>query len=112
VGAGAVDASIVSALDDAGRLGGADLRRVSFLLKLLRATSDDRSLRVQEVRLAGLRLSNASALIRLGRARPLRRRALRLLAEDPTNLILNYVLGRWYLGMPKVLGGSFEHAER
>jgi 1-acyl-sn-glycerol-3-phosphate acyltransferase len=110
--AAALDALVVSRLDDDSALAPAELRRARYLLTLLRASSDDVSLRAQEVRLRGLRLSSSAAAVKLAGAPGLRRRALALLEEDPTNSVLNYVLGRWYLGVPGVLGGSAAKALR
>ena len=110
-GAAALDSLVVSRLDDSGSLSSRDLRRARYLLRLLRESSDDLALRAQEVRLSGLRLRAMSTPARLAGARGLRRRAERLLSEDPQNSVLNYVLGRWHLGVPSALGGSPATAE-
>jgi 1-acyl-sn-glycerol-3-phosphate acyltransferase len=61
-------------------------------------------------RLAGLRAIEGRALMRLPRIFAVRRGARRVLRRNPENLMANYVMGRWHLSVPALLGGRRERA--
>jgi 1-acyl-sn-glycerol-3-phosphate acyltransferase len=65
---------------------------------------------VQQVRLAGLRATNAPLALRPILAAPVRSGARRVLRAQPDHPMANYLLGRWYLVMPRAFGGGARHA--
>jgi 1-acyl-sn-glycerol-3-phosphate acyltransferase len=82
------------------------LKQLRLLLRLGRI--NDRGgmeLEVQELRARGLRALEARALGRLALALPIRRRAQVLVVRSPQHAMAHYVLGRWHLAMPPLLGG-------
>ncbi|KAA0929698.1 lysophospholipid acyltransferase family protein [Streptomyces apricus] len=66
--------------------------------------------RVLAARLTGLRALKAPAPLRPALLRSVRRGAEEVLAEHPDHLMARYLLGRWYLLMPRVLGGDRRQA--
>jgi len=65
---------------------------------------------VGRTRLTGLKAMEGSAVLRLPRILAVRRGARRALRRDPENLMANYVMGRWHLSVPALLGARRELA--
>lgn len=63
-------------------------------------------------RLIGLRALEGPALLKLPRMLSVRARAQRVLARDPDHLMARYLLGRWHLVAPSLLGGRKSEAVR
>jgi putative drug exporter of the RND superfamily len=101
------EAEIESALehgDDSADV--AALARAAELLRLARMNDpSDVHTEVQGLRLRGLRGLHARALAAFRVALPIGRRARRVLERDPENAMAHYVLGRWHLRMPRLIGG-------
>lgn len=115
------EAEIESALEDGDD--NADvtaLARAAELVRLARADdARDVHTEVQSLRLRGLRAMHTRALCVLRAFRlawPIGRRAQRVLERDPDNAMAHYVLGRWHLQMPRLVGGrrslAVEHLQR
>lgn len=60
---------------------------------------------VAKTRMTGLRALEGSKLLGLPRIAAVRRGAERALDRNPDHLMANYLLGRWHLSMPALLGG-------
>ena len=106
-----IDAQIVSHLDESGRVAGSQVRRLARLARLARGTGPGSvDLDVQQVRLVGLRATNAPLLLRPLLAAPVRTGARRILRAQPDHPMANYLLGRWYLVMPRMFGGGAHRA--
>lgn len=106
-----IDGRIMSHLDESGRVAAPEVRRLRQLARLGRGTGPGSvELNVQRVRLAGLRATNAPLALRPLLAAPVRAGAQRILREQPDHPMANYLLGRWYLVMPRVFGGGARHA--
>jgi len=67
---------------------------------------------VTAARLAGLRALEGGWPLRLPRLLSVRTRAARALRRDPDHLMARYLLGRWHLLAPAVLGGRTAEAVR
>lgn len=110
---GAVDGFVTAALDSEGRLAVADERRLRFVLRLLSSSGvQSVDLEVQRARLRGLAILRRPAPLRALPALSVRRRLERVLRADPANSLANYLLARWHLAMPALLGGDTALAER
>jgi 1-acyl-sn-glycerol-3-phosphate acyltransferase len=106
-----IDAQIGKLLDERGRLAAPQVRRLARLARLGRGTGPGSvELDVQQVRLAGLRATNAPLALRPILAAPVRSGARRVLRAQPDHPMANYLLGRWYLVMPRAFGGGARHA--
>jgi 1-acyl-sn-glycerol-3-phosphate acyltransferase len=106
-----IDAQIGGLLDESGHLGAPHVRRLAQLARFGRGTGPGSvELDVQQVRLAGLRATNAPAALRLFFALPVRSGAKRVLRVQPEHPMANYLLGRWYLVMPRLFGGGARRA--
>jgi len=111
-GARLIDRIIIDHLDQDSRLATRWRMRATELTRLYLAWSPrDVHLLAQQARIAGLRVSGAALPLRLARAARVRRMAERVLAVDPDEFTANYVLGRWHLGAPGLLGGRLDRAE-
>lgn len=89
------------------------LKRADALLDLAAAADPDNPhVRLVRTRLAGLRLLGGPAPLRPLRALALRGRLERAVAELPTEPMAHYLLGRWHLTVPGLLGGSPDLAVR
>jgi 1-acyl-sn-glycerol-3-phosphate acyltransferase len=62
------------------------------------------------VRLVGLRATNAPLALRPILAAPVRTGAQRVLRAQPDHAMANYLLGRWFLLMPRLFGGGAPRA--
>ncbi len=101
-----VSRQIDASLQPDGRCPAPALRRLGEVARLIQDQGgDDLDLAVQRLRLRGLRATSAGPVRRLLLGYPVRRRGLRLLRRDPGHPMANYLVGRWYLSMPRVLGG-------
>ncbi|WP_369045353.1 lysophospholipid acyltransferase family protein [Sinomonas sp. P10A9] len=111
-GAALVDALITDGFDTAGRLAAGRLaagtrRRLTYLTALYRRTAPDHpDLNAQRVRLLGLSALEAPLPLKLGYAMQVRRGAEHVLTSVPTHKDAHYLMGRWHLGSPGLLGGS------
>lgn len=106
-----IDAQISVHMDERGRLAASQVRRLRLLARLGRGTGPGSvDLDVQQVRLTGLRATNAPLALRPLLAAPVRTGARRALRTQPFHPMANYLLGRWYLMMPRVFGGGAKHA--
>jgi len=84
-----------------------DITQLSRAIEISQiCNEDDIETEVVALRVQGLRSMSSSGPMRILRGYSLRRKALEILSHDPINEMANYVLGRWYLGVPKFLGGS------
>lgn len=111
-GADLVDRVVVDNLSEDAVLPRDWAKRTAALAGLyLSAAPTDPHLLAQAARIRGLRAA-AGALVRLAMARSVRRAAETVLQLDPDEYLAHYVLGRWYLGVPRVLGGSSAMAEQ
>lgn len=111
--AAAVDHRVTQSLDEAGRLAPDAVRRFRRVLRLTRHSgSSGVDLRVQQIRLAGLAATNRRGLGRLLTALPLGYRLRSTLRSDPEHAFAHYLLGRWQLVVPGVLGGGPRRACR
>ena len=109
--AGVVDAQIIRHLDARGRLAAPHVRRLLLLARLGRGTGPGSvELDVQHLRLIGLRATNAPLALRPLLAAPVRTGARQVLRAQPNHPMANYLLGRWYLLMPRAFGGGARHA--
>ncbi|MFD9307259.1 1-acyl-sn-glycerol-3-phosphate acyltransferase [Streptomyces sp. NPDC060048] len=81
-------------------------RQAALLLRIARrADPDSVAVRSGAVRLAGLRVMDAPLPLKAFGVFQVRAGAQKVLSEDADNLMAHYVLGRWHLKMPRVLGG-------
>ena len=111
-GAALIDRIIVDNLDENSRLPPAWRKRAAALTDFyLRTAPTDPHLLAQSARTRGLRASAASTPANLLLARGVRRSAEHVLDIDPTEFTAHYVLGRWHLGVPRILGGDLTAAE-
>ncbi|QHC74754.1 1-acyl-sn-glycerol-3-phosphate acyltransferase [Rathayibacter sp. VKM Ac-2805] len=103
---GALDQRITAALDGHRRLSRSDNRRLRLLASLLTAmeTHPDH-ISIQRARLLGLRILRLPLALRPLPAIIVRRTAEAVLEHDPDHRDANYLLGRWHLSMPALLGG-------
>lgn len=106
-----LDVLITSELDASGRIrpeSVAQRQRVTHLIR----TMDPGSLEVlaQQARLDGLQAMNSSKLKRLVLALRVKSKATKILRKSPTQRDANYLMGRWHLSVPKILGGAPEKA--
>jgi 1-acyl-sn-glycerol-3-phosphate acyltransferase len=109
--AGLIDAQIIRHLDAEGRLAAPHVRRLLLLARLGRGTGPGSvELDVQQLRLIGLRATNAPVALRPLLAAPVRTGAHEVLRAQPDHPMANYLLGRWYLLMPRAFGGGARHA--
>jgi RND superfamily putative drug exporter len=104
------EAEIESALEDGDdNADAAALARAAELVRLARADDAcDVHTEIQNLRLLGLRAMHTRAVCALRAFRlawPIGRRAQRVLDRDPDNAMAHYVLGRWHLRMPRLVGG-------
>ncbi|MDF2266811.1 lysophospholipid acyltransferase family protein [Streptomyces coacervatus] len=92
------------------RLPAAQRRKQARILLGLARLSDPGNLDslVTRARLAGLRALEAPAPVRPALLGSVRRPAEQALAEDPNHVMARYVLGRWHLMTPRLLGGRHE----
>ncbi|WP_100448864.1 lysophospholipid acyltransferase family protein [Glycomyces xiaoerkulensis] len=89
------------------------LKRAAALLEVADSTDPDNPhVRLVRNRLAGLRLLGGPAPLRPLRALALRGRLERAATELPTEPMAHYLLGRWHLTAPGLLGGSPDRAAR
>jgi 1-acyl-sn-glycerol-3-phosphate acyltransferase len=97
---------IDATLQPDGRCPQSALDRIDQTSRLIGARkAQDVDLRVQRLRIQGLRATSAGPVRRLVLGYPIRRKGLRLLQPAPQHPMANYLVGRWHLGMPRVLGG-------
>ncbi|MBF4461748.1 MULTISPECIES: lysophospholipid acyltransferase family protein [unclassified Rathayibacter] len=102
-----LDRQITDSLDERGRLGTTDGKRLRLLASLLSAMETrPHHVRVQQARLLGIRLLTLPKAVRPLPARAVRNTVEAVLQHDPHHRDANYLLGRWHLSMPAVLGGS------
>lgn len=93
-----------------------DPRPASLRMEQARALLDlshlshpgDADARVTRARLAGLRALEAPAPLRPALLRGVRRRTEEVLHDHPDHLMGHYLMGRWHLMVPRLLGGRTE----
>ncbi|MEU5535602.1 1-acyl-sn-glycerol-3-phosphate acyltransferase [Streptomyces sp. NPDC020362] len=102
---------IEKVIDDGAVPNSATAKRIRRVIRLACVMDPDNVLaEVQRIRLRGLTALHASFPVKLWTGYPLRSRAKRVLRKEPDNAMAHYVLGRWYLGTPTVLGGNNQSA--
>jgi len=102
---------ITLALDAGGRLARADARRLQLLTRSLSRTEPvAHHVAAQRARLQGLAALGSPVPVRVLRASTVKRGVDQVLRHDPRHRVANYLLGRWHLGMPALLGGSARRA--
>ncbi len=112
-GARAVDGFITAALSPEGRLSRTDEKRLGFVLSLLdNLETEPRDVAAQRARLRGLALLRRPTVLRVLPGLGVRRTLRKVLAVDPGHSVANYLLGRWLLAMPSLLGGDRAAAEQ
>jgi 1-acyl-sn-glycerol-3-phosphate acyltransferase len=104
--AGLIAAHIDARLDPDGQLP-ADVRTRLRRLAVLARNRDPEnpSLALQLLRLRGLRAMAAPSAVRPALALPLGRSARKTVRRDPAASMGHYLLGRWHLTVPRLLGG-------
>jgi 1-acyl-sn-glycerol-3-phosphate acyltransferase len=95
------------------------MRQARQLLELARLTASGNpndpvraDARVLSARLTGLRALDAPAPLRPVLLNSVRKESEAVLRHHPDHLMARYLLGRWHLLMPRVLGGDREEALR
>lgn len=108
-----LDERITDALDSNGRLARTDARRLKLLADLLRPMEPVRHhIATQRARLKGLAALRLPLPMQAVSALGVKRTVEQVLQRDPTHRDANYLLGRWHLAAPSVLGGSPHEAVR
>lgn len=105
-----VDRRIAAKLDGHGRLGRDERRRLALLTRLARRGGRDVDLMIQAARLRGLRALSAPRPLRAVLAAPVGPALRRALRHQPDHPLGNYLLGRWHLTVPRLLGGGSSRA--
>ncbi|MFB9163591.1 lysophospholipid acyltransferase family protein [Arthrobacter psychrochitiniphilus] len=106
-GAALVDELITASLDENANLPQRTRRQIEFLLELyLRTNPVDPDLQTQQARLRGLEATSSRFLRKILHANQMRHQATKVLRQIPEHKDANYLLGRWYLGTPQLLGGN------
>lgn len=106
-----LDDRITEALDNNGLLSREDAHRLKRLAQLL--TPIERighDITTQRARLAGLSALRLPRPMQAIGAFSVKRRVEQVLAQDPDHKDANYLLGRWHLAAPALLGGSTTRA--
>ncbi|MFE5767246.1 lysophospholipid acyltransferase family protein [Streptomyces sp. NPDC056485] len=86
-------------------------KQAALLLRIARHLDpDNTAARTGTVRLRGLRAMDAPQPFKAFGMFQVRAAAQRLLREDADNLMAHYVMGRWHLLMPGVMGGRPDRA--
>lgn len=112
-GAAEVDRLVTMALDADGQLPRRVGARYARLASVVRGIAPaDPALRAQQVRLRGLRAAAGSKFLLVLWAPAVRWGAERVLRASPGDSVANYVLGRWHLSMPWLLGGRLPASVR
>ena len=87
------------------------LKDISKFIKLTQICNPgDIETEVVNLRVFGLKTMMTSYPLRILRAYMLRRRELSVLARDPNHPMARYVMGLWYLNMPKKFGQNLQKA--
>ncbi len=85
------------------------IRQIRALLRLTRLSDPDNpDAQLVQARLLGLRALEAPLPLRPAMMRGVRTRAERVMEQDPEHLMARYLLGRWHLMTPRLLGGRPE----
>jgi len=106
-----VAAQIDAVLEPDGRCPAPARHRLDQMVRLIGTRRfGDLELAVQRLRLQGLQATSAGPVRRLLLGYPIRRKGRQLLRREPSHPMTNYLLGRWYLGAPRILGGGPEPA--
>ncbi|MCL5047542.1 MAG: 1-acyl-sn-glycerol-3-phosphate acyltransferase [Firmicutes bacterium] len=87
------------------------LKNISKFVKLSKICNPgDIETEVVKLRIFGLETMMTPYPLRILRAHMLRRRALSVLDRDPNHPMARYVIGLWYLNMPKQFGQNLQKA--
>lgn len=106
-----IDDAIVEHLTLEGDLPKSWRSRYSRLVRVAdKAYGPSPSIDAQSVRLVAIAASSASPIVQVLKAPGVRRGAERVLRADSDEAIANYVLGRWHLAVPRLLGARPEAA--
>ena len=86
-------------------------RQADLLLAAVRRMDRDcLAAEAAAARLAGLRAMAGGRLMRIPRVLSVRAKARRVLRRDPDHLMAHYLMGRWHLQAPALLGGRTARA--
>jgi len=111
--AAVLDARITGSLSETSTLTRKTVARFMRLTRLLLvATPQNPDLRSQQIRLRGLAAMNAPAALQAVFAPSIRRDAEAILRQAPGHRDASYLLGRWHLMIPKILGGRLQDSIR
>ncbi len=109
----AVERRLENVIDADGAIGYEDAALLGFLEQSLRRWgSHDTGIGLQRARVLGLTAPRRGIARRLVAARRIKLLCMAALRENPENPLTNYVLGRWNMSVPYVLGGRRAHAIR